>query len=115
MTSGKSTVKPMLSGTYRLYFGADQSVHVEVHPTIGGPVTPLQSESDLDEAISTIDTLLGCGCELSSRERLYLEKLSDVVIEYEATNHAIPPVPPAAPGPGCRRQMPKPPRERRAG
>ena len=54
------------------------------------PLRPLRSEADLDEAMAILDALVVKDA-LSAAEADYLAVLSDLVEQYEAEAHPIPP------------------------
>ena len=54
------------------------------------PLRPLRSETDLDEAMAILDALVVQDV-LSAAEADYLAVLSDLVEQYEAAAHPIPP------------------------
>jgi len=54
------------------------------------PLRPLRSEADLDEAMAIMDVLV-VQAALSAAEADYLAVLSDLVEQYEAESHPIPP------------------------
>ena len=55
------------------------------------PLRPIRSESELDQAIAVIDSLIDCA-ELEPGEQDYLEVLSDQVRKYETERHPLPAV-----------------------
>jgi HTH-type transcriptional regulator/antitoxin HigA len=59
------------------------------------PLRPLRSEADLDEAMAIMDVLV-VQETLAAAEADYLAVLSDLVEQYEAAVHAIPPASDAA-------------------
>jgi HTH-type transcriptional regulator/antitoxin HigA len=59
------------------------------------PLRPLRSEADLDEALTIIDALVVKDTRTDA-EADYLAVLSDLVEQYEAEVHAIPPASDAA-------------------
>lgn len=55
------------------------------------PLRPLRSDSELDDAIRMIDSLIIRG-DLDVGEQDYLDILTDIVERYEAEEHPMPPV-----------------------
>ena len=56
------------------------------------PLVPIESDEDLDRAITVINSLLDKPT-LSAGEQGYLDVLSDLVEKYESTEHPIGPAP----------------------
>ena len=59
------------------------------------PLRPIRSDVELDRAIAVIDELIARP-ELAAGERDYLDVLGDLVANYEAAAHPLPPLPDAA-------------------
>lgn len=69
-------------------YGETQDTYLTLIRTC--PLRPLRSEADLDEAIAIIDALVVKDA-LAEAEADYLAVLSDLVEQYEAEAHPIPP------------------------
>jgi len=69
-------------------YGETQDTYVTLIRTC--PLRPLRSEADLDEAMTILDALVVKDA-LSAAEADYLAVLSDLVEQYEAEAHPIPP------------------------
>ena len=74
-------------------YGETQDTYLALIRTF--PLRPLRSEADLDEAIAIIDAL-AVKDVLSDAEADYLAVLSDLVEQYEAEAHPMPPTSDAA-------------------
>jgi len=74
-------------------YGETQDTYLALIRTF--PLRPLRSEADLDEAMAILDVLVVKDA-LSTAEADYLAVLSDLVEQYEAAAHAIPPASDAA-------------------
>ncbi len=73
----------------RTIYGKGQDAYLELIRTF--PLRPIRSEKELGQATSVIDSLVDRE-RLSSAEEDYLEVLGDLVRQYEAEHHPIPPV-----------------------
>ena len=69
-------------------YGETQDTYLTLIRTC--PLRPLRSEADLDEAMAILDALVVQDA-LSAAEADYLAVLSDLVEQYEAEAHPIPP------------------------
>lgn len=69
-------------------YGETQDTYLTLIRTC--PLRPLRSEADLDEAMAILDALVVKDA-LSAAEADYLAVLSDLVEQYEAEAHPIPP------------------------
>ena len=69
-------------------YGETQDTYLTLIRTC--PLRPLRSEADLDEAMALLDALVVQDA-LSAAEADYLAVLSDLVEQYEAEAHPIPP------------------------
>ena len=69
-------------------YGETQDTYLTLIRTC--PLRPLRSEADLDEAMAILDALVVQDA-LSTAEADYLAVLSDLVEQYEAEAHPIPP------------------------
>ncbi len=69
-------------------YGTTQETYLALIRTF--PLRPLRSEGDLDEAIAVLDALVDKDT-LTAAEADYLAVLSDLVEQYEAEAHPIPP------------------------
>ena len=69
-------------------YGETQDTYLTLIRTC--PLRPLRSETDLDEAMAILDALVVQDV-LSAAEADYLAVLSDLVEQYEAAAHPIPP------------------------
>src|SRR5437660_11500940 len=69
-------------------YGKTQDTYLTLIRTC--PLRPLRSEADLDEAMTILDALVVKDA-LSAAEADYLAVLSDLVEQYEAEAHPIPP------------------------
>ena len=69
-------------------YGETQDTYLTLIRTC--PLRPLRSEADLDEAMAILDALVVQDA-LSAAEADYLAVLSDLVEQYEAQAHPIPP------------------------
>ena len=69
-------------------YGETQDTYLTLIRTC--PLRPLRSEADLDEAMTILDALVVKDA-LSAAEADYLAVLSDLVEQYEAEAHPIPP------------------------
>jgi len=69
-------------------YGETQDTYLTLIRTC--PLRPLRSEADLDEAMALLDALV-VKDTLSTAEADYLAVLSDLVEQYEAAVHPIPP------------------------
>ena len=69
-------------------YGTTQETYLALIRTF--PLRPLRSEGDLDEAIAVLDALVDKDT-LTAAEVDYLAVLSDLVEQYEAEAHPIPP------------------------
>jgi HTH-type transcriptional regulator/antitoxin HigA len=69
-------------------YGETQDAYLTLIRTF--PLRPLRSEAELDEALVIIDTLVVKDA-LAAAEADYLAVLSDLVEQYEAAAHPIPP------------------------
>ena len=69
-------------------YGETQDTYLTLIRTC--PLRPLRSETDLDEALAILDALVVQDA-LSAAEADYLAVLSDLVEQYEAEAHPIPP------------------------
>src|SRR6184192_766601 len=69
-------------------YGTTQETYLALIRTF--PLRPLRSESDLDEAMAVLDALVDKDM-LTAAEADYLAVLSDLVEQYEAEAHPIPP------------------------
>ena len=69
-------------------YGETQDTYLALIRTF--PLRPLRSEADLDEAMAIIDALV-VKDPLTDAEADYLAVLSDLVEQYEAEAHPIPP------------------------
>lgn len=69
-------------------YGETQDTYLTLIRTC--PLRPLRSEADLDEAMAILDALVVKDA-LSAAEADYLAVLSDLVEQYEAAAHPIPP------------------------
>jgi HTH-type transcriptional regulator/antitoxin HigA len=74
-------------------YGETQDTYLALMRTF--PLRPLRSETDLAEALTLIDALVTKD-RLTAAEADYLAVLSDVVEQYEAQAHPIPPASDAA-------------------
>ena len=74
-------------------YGETQDTYLTLIHTC--PLRPLRSEADLDEAMVILDALVVKDA-LSAAEADYLAVLSDLVEQYEAEAHPIPPASDAA-------------------
>ena len=74
-------------------YGETQDTYLTLIRTC--PLRPLRSEADLDEAMAILDALVVKDA-LSAAEADYLAVLSDLVEQYEAEAHPIPPASDAA-------------------
>jgi len=74
-------------------YGETQDTYLTLIRTC--PLRPLRSEADLDEAMVILDALVVKDA-LSAAEADYLAVLSDLVEQYEAEAHPIPPASDAA-------------------
>ena len=74
-------------------YGETQDTYLTLIRTC--PLRPLRSEADLDEAMTILDALVVKDA-LSAAEADYLAVLSDLVEQYEAEAHPIPPASDAA-------------------
>ena len=74
-------------------YGETQDTYLTLIRTC--PLRPLRSETDLDEAMAILDVLVVKDA-LSTAEADYLAVLSDLVEQYEAAAHPIPPASDAA-------------------
>ena len=74
-------------------YGETQDTYLTLIRTF--PLRPLRSEADLDEAMALLDALVVKDA-LSAAEADYLAVLSDLVEQYEAEAHPIPPASDAA-------------------
>ena len=74
-------------------YGETQDTYLALIRTF--PLRPLRSEADLDEAMAIIDALV-VKDPLTDAEADYLAVLSDLVEQYEAEAHPIPPASDAA-------------------
>jgi len=74
-------------------YGETQDTYLTLIRTF--PLRPLRSEADLDEAMVILDALVVKDV-LSAAEADYLAVLSDLVEQYEAEAHPIPPASDAA-------------------
>jgi HTH-type transcriptional regulator/antitoxin HigA len=69
-------------------YGETQEAYLTLIRTF--PLRPLRSEDDLEEATAVLDTLVVKDA-LTAAEADYLAVLSEIVEQYEAEAHAIPP------------------------
>jgi len=69
-------------------YGETQDTYLALIRTF--PLRPLRSEADLDEAMAILDVLVVKDA-LSAAEADYLAVLSDLVEQYEAAAHPMPP------------------------
>ena len=86
-------------------YGETQDTYLTLIRTC--PLRPLRSEADLDEAMALLDALV-VQDTLSTAEADYLAVLSDLVEQYEAAVHPIPPPPMRKYSSICWRRSPRP-------